>query len=129
MPLVRIDLPKGSSLGRRRAIADVVYEAMRQHLKVPEDDRFQIITEHDEGSLVIDPSYLGIARSKAALIIQITLSEGRSVEMKQAFYRAVAEDLKAKVDQRPEDVTINLVEVKKENWSFGNGIAAYVDKP
>ncbi len=25
-----------------------------------------------------------------------------------------------------EDVFINLVEVKKENWSFGNGVAQYV---
>jgi len=26
---------------------------------------------------------------------------------------------------RPQDVFINLVEVRKENWSFGNGIAQY----
>jgi hypothetical protein len=27
---------------------------------------------------------------------------------------------------RPQDVFINLVEVDKANWSFGNGIAQYV---
>jgi 4-oxalocrotonate tautomerase len=27
----------------------------------------------------------------------------------------------------PEDVLINLVEVRKENWSFGNGIATYAE--
>jgi hypothetical protein len=26
---------------------------------------------------------------------------------------------------RPEDVLVNLVEVAKENWSFGSGIAQY----
>jgi hypothetical protein len=26
---------------------------------------------------------------------------------------------------RPEDVFVNLVDVPKENWSFGNGIAQY----
>jgi hypothetical protein len=26
----------------------------------------------------------------------------------------------------PQDVFINLVEVVKENWSFGNGVAQYV---
>jgi hypothetical protein len=26
-----------------------------------------------------------------------------------------------------EDVFISLVEVKKENWSFGNGIAQYTE--
>jgi hypothetical protein len=40
--------------------------------------------------------------------------------MNQAFYKAVAQGLKAKAGHRSEDVTINLVEVKKENWSFGD---------
>jgi hypothetical protein len=26
---------------------------------------------------------------------------------------------------RPEDVFVNLIEVKKENWSFGNGLVSY----
>ena len=65
------------------------------------------------------------ARSADALIVQLTLNEGRSVEAKQAFYKAVADGLHARVGLRREDVVINLVEVKKENWSFGNGIAQY----
>ena len=28
---------------------------------------------------------------------------------------------------RKEDVFISLVEVAKENWSFGNGVAQYAD--
>lgn len=60
------------------------------------------------------------------MFIQITLSEGRTVEMKQAFYKAVADGLHERLKLRREDIFINLVEVKKENWSFGNGIAQYV---
>jgi len=37
----------------------------------------------------------------------------------------VAERLNKNLGVRIEDVFINLVEVKKENWSFGNGIAQY----
>jgi len=33
--------------------------------------------------------------------------------------------LKENPGLRMEDVFINLVECKKENWSFGNGIAQY----
>jgi 4-oxalocrotonate tautomerase len=33
--------------------------------------------------------------------------------------------LHATVGLRREDVFINLIEVKTENWSFGNGIAQY----
>jgi 4-oxalocrotonate tautomerase len=125
MPLVRIDLPAGKPAGYARAVADVVYEAMIPTLNVPKNDRFQVISEHARETLIIDPTYLGIERSTDALIVQIALSEGRTVEMKQAFYHAVADGLHARVGIRREDVFINLVEVKKENWSFGNGIAQY----
>ncbi|GJE73479.1 tautomerase family protein [Methylorubrum suomiense] len=125
MPLVRIDLPQGKSPEYRHSVGDVVYEAMRTTLNVPENDRFQVITEHAPGGLVIDPTYLGIARSGDALMIQVTLNAGRSVELKKAFYKAVADGLHERVGLRREDVLIQLVEVPKENWSFGNGEAQY----
>jgi hypothetical protein len=55
----------------------------------PGDDRFQVISEHTRDALLIDPTYLGIDRSADALIIQLTLNEGRTVEVKKAFYKAV----------------------------------------
>jgi 4-oxalocrotonate tautomerase len=125
MPLVRIDLPAGKPAGFGRSVGDVIYDAMRATLGVPERDRFQIIAAHSGETLIIDPTYLDIARSADALIIQITLSEGRSLEVKKAFYKAVADGLQERLGMRREDVFINLVEVKKENWSFGNGVAQY----
>jgi len=125
MPLVRIDLPAGKSAEYHATVGDVVYVAMTETLNVPKNDRFQIIAEHAPSDLVIDPTYLGIERSKDAIIIQITLNEGRTVELKKAFYKAVADGLHKRVGLRPEDVFIGLVEVKKENWSFGNGEAQY----
>jgi phenylpyruvate tautomerase PptA (4-oxalocrotonate tautomerase family) len=56
----------------------------------------------------------------------LTLSEGRTVDQKRAFYKAVVDGLHQRLKLRREDVFINLVEVKKENWSFGNGEAQYV---
>jgi len=126
MPLVRISLLRGKPEGFGRKVGDVVYQAMRDTLNVPVKDKFQVISEHAPDSLVYDADYLAIERGDGFIAIQITLSEGRSVEMKQAFYRRVAEDLRRKLDVRPQDVFLNLVEVKKENWSFGNGIAQYV---
>jgi 4-oxalocrotonate tautomerase len=123
MPLVRIDLLKGKTPEQRRIIADVIYDAMISTLNVPQNDRFQIISEHQSGELLIDPTYLGIQRSADAIIIQIMLNEGRSVDLKRAFYKAVADGLRDRAHMRTEDVFIGLVEVKKENWSFGNGLA------
>ena len=125
MPLVRIDLAAGKPSSYRKELGSVVYEAMVSALNVPEDDRFQVIAEHPSGDLVIDPGYLGIQRSPDCVLIQVTLNEGRTVEAKRAFYKAVADGLHDRLGLRREDTFINLIEVKKENWSFGNGEAQY----
>ena len=126
MPLVRIDLAKGTSVQFRRTLGDIVYKAMIDIIDVPTDDKFQIITEHQPDELNYAPSYLGIEHSSGLVLIQVTLSVGRTVQAKQAFYKEIAEQLHATLGIRKEDVFINLVETAKENWSFGNGIAQYV---
>src|SRR5262245_35123514 len=124
MPLVRIDLRKGKDAAFRQEIGRVVYDALIS-VGVPEKDRFQIINEHGADGVLFDPDYLGIHRTNDLVIIQITWNEGRSTTQKQALYKAIADGLHSALRLRREDVFINLVEVKKENWSFGNGIAQY----
>jgi 4-oxalocrotonate tautomerase len=124
MPLVRIDVRKGKDAGYRQEIGRVVYEAM-VGVGVPQKDRFQIIAEHDADNFIFDPTYLGIERTDELVIIQITWNEGRTVEQKKALYKSIAEGLAKSPGIRVEDVFINLVEVKKENWSFGKGVAQY----
>ena len=72
MPLVRIDLARGKTEHYRHTIGDVVYEAMRETLNVPEDDRFQIISEHGEDDFIIDRGYLGVRRTDDVVVIQVT---------------------------------------------------------
>jgi len=124
MPLVRISLVKGQPAALRRSIGDAVHRAMVEAIDVPQRDRFQLLTEHEPGDLVYDSEYLGIARSDNIVIVQITLSTGRSLEKKRKLYRRIAHNL-GELGVRREDVWINLVEVAKENWSFGNGVASY----
>jgi 4-oxalocrotonate tautomerase len=126
MPFVRIDLAQGKPVAYRKAIGEIVYQAMRDTIDVPENDKFQIITEHAPGEFNLADSYLGNHYSGDVILIQITMSFGRSVEKKQAFYKRIVDDLHAKLQVRRDDVVINLVEVAKENWSFGGGIAQYV---
>ena len=124
MPLVRISLLKGEP-GKGARIADAVYRTMVETINVPERDNFQIVTEHDPGTLIYDPTYLDIERGEGFVAIQITLNEGRAPELKKAFYKALVERLRSDVGIRPQDVFVSLVEVTKENWSFGNGVAQY----
>ena len=125
MPLARIDLAQGKSADYRKTIGEVVYEAVVGVLNAPKDDRFQVITEHPAENFIFDPTFFGIRRSKDCIFVQLTLNEGRTLEQKRAFYAAVADGLHHRLNLRREDVFINLVEVKKENWSFGNGEAQY----
>jgi 4-oxalocrotonate tautomerase len=124
MPLVRIDLCKGKDASYRQRVGRVVYEAMIG-TGVPANDRFQVVSEHDADNFLFDPDYLGIHRTNDLVMIQITWNEGRTVEQKKQLYKAIADGLARSLGIRTEDVLINLVEVKKENWSFGKGEAQY----
>jgi 4-oxalocrotonate tautomerase len=125
MPLVRIALRRGKSPAQLAALRNGIYQSMRETFNVPADDRFILVNQHDADEFDCDPNYLGIDRSDDLVIVQITCNGGRTVEQKKALYRSIAEKFSADPDLRPEDVFITLVEVVKENWSFGNGIAQY----
>lgn len=125
MPLVQISLRQGKSTQYKDAVAEGVHKALVETIGVPLTDRFQIITEHDSRGLVYDPTYLNINRTDDVVFIRITLNAGRSLEMKKALYAGIVRFLAEEPGVRPQDVLINLVEVPKENWSFGNGEAQY----
>jgi 4-oxalocrotonate tautomerase len=125
MPFVRIDLIKGRSAEYRKTLGEIIYKAMTKVINVPENDKFQVITEHAPDELNVADSYLGSRFSKDIILIQITLNAGRTLDQKKAFYKRIVDDMHAQLNVRPDDVVINLVEVAKENWSFGKGIAQY----
>ncbi len=128
MPLVRIDMNKNSSAELRKAVSDTVYNAMISVAKVPEDDKFQIITPHEAGELVFPANgYLGINYTPNIIFIQVYWVAGRSIDVKKAFYRRIADDI-AKAGARKEDVFINLIDCAREDWSFGGGEMQYAPK-
>lgn len=129
MPLVRISLAEGRSATERRAIADSVHQALVEAANVPADDRFQILQQVPPNDLRFDASYLGIARTKDIVLVQIFLNVGRTVEVKRALYAAIAQRLGERPGLRKEDVLVNLVEVPRENWSFGGGLMSYPPAP
>jgi len=128
MPLTRVSLRRGKAAAYRQAILDGLYLAMRETIDIPEDDRFMTISEHDAGDFSYGAGYLGIGRSDDLVIIQLTISNTRTLAQKQALYRRIVERLADNPGLRPEDVFINLVEVLPENWSFGKGVAQYAKR-
>jgi 4-oxalocrotonate tautomerase len=125
MPLTRISLLKGKPPEYRWAIMEGLYQAMRDVFDVPENDRFMTIDEYDKSNFVFGENYLDIARDDNLVIIQITANNTRGPDKKKALYARIAELLAKNPGIRPENIFVNILEVPKENWSFGNGIGQY----
>jgi 4-oxalocrotonate tautomerase len=125
MPLVRITLAQGTGADHRRAIADGVHQALVETAAVPPDDRFQSVHEVAASDLHWSATYLGLERTASVVFIQIFLNVGRTVEVKKALYARIAEKLAVSPGLRKEDVLVSLVEVPRENWSFGGGVMSY----
>ena len=129
MPLVRINLSKSASAETVRTVSEVVYDAMINVANVPANDKFQIINRHADDELVYPADgYLGITYTPGIVFIQVTWNAGRTIEVKKAFYKAVAEGISTKAGIRIQDVFISLIDVAREDWSFGNGEMQYAPK-
>ena len=125
MPLTHISLRAGKPQAYRQAIFDSVYRAMHETFNVPLDNQFMTIREHDAANFRYGATFLDIARSDDLVMIQMTVNNTRTVEQKKTLFRRIAELLGENPGIRPEDVFVSLVEVEKENWSLGHGLAQY----
>ena len=125
MPLTHISLRAGKPQAYRQAIFDSVYRAMHETFNVPLDNQFMTITEHDAANFRYGATFLDIARSDDLVMIQMTVNNTRTVEQKKTLFRRIAELLGENPGIRPEDVFVSLIEVEKENWSLGHGLAQY----
>lgn len=131
MPLVRVfhHVSHYSWPSQKRSISSAIYDAMRETINIPEGDNFIVFSAHGESDLQIDPNFQGMNRTRKFLLVQITLSKGRTVEQKQALYARIAERLFEAAKIPPDDVMIVLTENSFEDWSFGKGQAQYVLNP
>jgi phenylpyruvate tautomerase PptA (4-oxalocrotonate tautomerase family) len=129
MPLVRISVAASTAPAQRQTIASSVYEAMRETIGIPEGDRFILVTPHGPDEMFIDPGFMGMQRTDRFILVQIFLSQGRTVEQKQALYARIAERLEQAVGVAGDDVMTVLTENTFVDWSFGKGVAQYVLNP
>jgi phenylpyruvate tautomerase PptA (4-oxalocrotonate tautomerase family) len=126
MPLVRIDLIEGRSDDEVKQLADTVQSVMVDVFAAPERDRYQLIHEHRPGRLIAEDTGLGITRTEAVVVIQVT-EQGRDESQKKALYAALARALEARVGLRPEDLIVSIVANTSADWSFGLGRAQFLD--
>ena len=115
-PLVTIHLREYRAVPEhRRAIAESVHLAMMDVLKIPSDDRFQLIVEHSPENMIQDRVFFGIERSDDSVSVQIVVNH-RDPSQKLKMYELIVDNLAESPGIRKEDVFIGVVEVARENW-------------
>jgi 4-oxalocrotonate tautomerase len=100
--------------------------AMVEVLKAPENDRFQVITEHDEDRIVFAPTCFGIERSPMSSPYGSLWPMGRTLEQTRGLCKQVVDELNERLNLRHEDVFTSLTGPGRDDWSFGNGDASLV---
>lgn len=84
MPLLKFDLIEGRSEEELRTLLDAAHRAMVEAFGVPEQDRYQCVTQHRPGELVLEDTGLGYPRSSRVVLLTV-VSRRRSEEKKVAF--------------------------------------------
>ncbi len=127
MPLLRFDLIEGRSADELKDLLDAAHRAMLAAFKVPERDRYQIVTEHKRGHMIIEDTGLGIERTDKVVFLQVT-SRPRGRAAKEAFYKLLAAELEKSCGVAPSDLVVSIVESTDEDWSFGLGRAQFLTR-
>ncbi|MEG6507489.1 tautomerase family protein [Methyloligella sp. 2.7D] len=120
MPLIKIDTIEGRTEEESQALLDATHRAVLAAFKVPEGDRYQILSEHPAEHMKIEDTGLGIQRTRDVVFFQIT-TRPRPKDQKEAFYRLLTEELSSQCGIAPSDVVVTMVENSDEDWSFGYG--------
>ncbi|ARP80060.1 tautomerase family protein [Bordetella genomosp. 8] len=128
MPVFHAHIPKGRyTRDRKMAIGNALNQSLVQGLGIPEGDRFIVISEHGDDELFIHPTFMDMARTEGAMIIEVLIGAHRPIADKRKLMAAMTRLLEADAAVSPDDVFIAFVPVPNENFSFGRGIAQLAD--
>jgi hypothetical protein len=125
MPLMKFHLLKGRSAEEIDRLLDVAHRAMVSSFKVPERDRYQILTEHEPSHLRALDTGLDLPRTDKFLLLEI-VSRPRPRAEKLTFYETLSRALESECDMSPDDVMVSFTQNSDEDWSFGRGSAQFL---
>lgn len=125
MPLMKFHLLNGRSAEEIDRLLDVAHRAMVSSFKVPERDRYQILTEHEPSHLRALDTGLDLPRTDKFLLLEI-VSRPRPRAEKLTFYETLCRALESECDMSPDDVMVSFTQNSDEDWSFGRGSAQFL---
>lgn len=119
MPVVEISMRSGRSVAQISAIAEAAHEALVATYGIPADDRFQLIKQYEPHELIYHPTFGGGPRTEDFLFVQVTAGRERPIEIKRAFFKALADALQQAIGLDPENLMIMLGNVQMSDLSLG----------
>lgn len=125
MPLLKFDIVQGRTDAELQALLDVAHQAMVTAFEVPSSDRYQCVTQHKPGELVLKDTGLGYSRSNNVVLLTV-VTRPRTQVQKSEFYRLLAEELYSQCGLSSADLIVSLVENSDADWSFGGGQAQFL---
>lgn len=118
MPLVKIETRKSWNASQKKKIMEAVHLAMREALKIPENDRTIRFHEYHSEDFQVPPE-----KTENYILVEISMFTGRSLQAKKDLYKGIVANL-GKLGILTSDVFIVLHEVPSENWGIRGGIPA-----
>jgi hypothetical protein len=123
MPLLDFHIGHQWSDAQVRGLLDTAHSVVVEAFDVPERDRYQVVSKHDEW-IVLDTG-LGIDRSARVVIVRV-VSRRRTRAQKERFYALLAERIERECGIKSADLIVSITENEDEDWSFGHGRAQFL---
>ena len=121
MASVKIEVRKSRSAAEIADLIDAVYQAVREALKVPEDDNHIRYIEHKPEHFAVPPR-----NPENRTFVEITLFPGRSLDAKRKLYQLIVRRF-GELGIVPSDIFIVLNEPSLDNWGIRGVPASEID--
>jgi phenylpyruvate tautomerase PptA (4-oxalocrotonate tautomerase family) len=112
MPIAKIEVLRSRSAADIQAMIQAVYEAQREALRVPEDDRQIRYVEHKREHFPIPPG-----KTENYTIVEINIFPGRSLDAKRNLYKDIFQRFE-KLGIQASDLIVILNEPAMQNWGI-----------
>lgn len=126
MPLLKFHLLKGRTDDEVDRLLETTHRVMLRSFRVPEQDRYQIVSEYEPSRFRALDTGLGFERTEKFVLLEV-VSRPRSKADKISFYENLCHELASECAVPPSDLMISFVENTDEDWSFGHGRAQFLE--
>jgi phenylpyruvate tautomerase PptA (4-oxalocrotonate tautomerase family) len=122
MPTFHAHIPAGKfSSVEKRALAAAFHRSLIEAFGTPPGDNFNMISEHNEDELFMDPHFPGMNRTDRAMIVTLVHGAHRPLAQKRKVAELGTRYAVEAVGISRDDIVLIIYPVDNENFSFGQG--------